>query len=102
MTRTRRFTTCSFALAAFLAYAALVHGREKNLRPHFTYVAGTEDFAYGCTGSVQLTTSELIFRCREHSIPVPYGSVSMMQYRPNISKKVRKLGLNWKISPPHG
>jgi len=89
-------------LAWIIAVAGLLQAREKALRPHFKYVAGTEDMAYGCTGAVQLTTDTLIFRCEERTVAIPYASVSVMQYRPDVSKKIRKMNLNWKPALPHG
>jgi hypothetical protein len=90
------------ALAAILTFAVVLCAREKASRPHFKYVGGTEDVVYGCGGSVQLTTASLTFRCDQRTVAIPYVAVSVMQYRPDISKKVRKMDLNWKLRPPHG
>ena len=89
------------ALAAILTAAVVLRARDK-ARPHFTYVGGTEDVVYGCNGSVQLTTASLTFRCDQRTVAISYVAVSLMQYRPDISKKVRKMDLNWKLKPPHG
>ena len=62
----------------------------------------TEDVVYGCGGSVQLTTASLTFRCDQRTVAISFVAVSLMQYRPDISKKVRKMDLNWKLKPPHG
>jgi hypothetical protein len=88
--------------SAMIAVLGPLGGRDKALQPHFKYVAGTESVAYGCSGSVQLTTDSLIFRCEQSNVSVPYSSISVMQYRPDVSKRVRKMSLSWKLRPPHG
>src|SRR5438046_8276196 len=89
------------ALAAILTAAVVLRARDK-ARPHFTYVGGTEDMVYGCNGSMQLTTASLTFRCDQRTVAISYVAVSLMQYRPDISKKVRKMDLNWKLKHLYG
>ncbi len=86
-------------LIMLLALAA-VDGREKKPEePQFKYVGGTEQIPQGCEGSLELTSEVLTFRCSGGSISAPYSSISLMQYRSNISRQVLKMKLGWKVKP---
>ncbi len=90
------------AIAALLA-ASLTPGRERERRtpsgPQFRYVGGTEKLAPRCEGNLELGPTALTFRCPEGSITIPYDSISRMQYRPDVSKKIWKMKLKWKMRP---
>ncbi len=41
----------------------------------------------------------MIFACPEDSITIPYDSILLMQYRADISRKVRSMKLDWRFKP---
>lgn len=90
------------ALAALLA-ASSVPGRERQRPapsgPQFRYVGGTEKLAPRCEGNLELGSTALTFRCPEGSITIAYGSIGLMQYRPDVSKKIWRMKLKWKMRP---
>ncbi|MGH9455446.1 MAG: hypothetical protein ACRD2O_15915 [Terriglobia bacterium] len=67
----------------------------------FKYAGGTESLHEGCPGQLELTDVSMTFHCPEGSITAPYSSIRLMQYRPDISRQVRKMKLKWKVKP-HG
>lgn len=67
----------------------------------FKYAGGTENLHEGCPGQLHLTDESMTFQCPEGSISAMYDSIHLMQYRPDISRQVRKLKLKWKVKP-HG
>ncbi len=46
-----------------------------------------------------MSPEALAFRCRGSSVEIPYSSITLMQYRSDISKKVRKMKAEWKVRP---
>ena len=70
--------------------------------PPFSYVAGTEDLPERCGGVLRLAPDNLVFACASHSINVPYAAISLMEYRPDISLKVVKMNVSWKVKGPVG
>jgi hypothetical protein len=87
---------------AVLTASALAHARKHVPGLGFKYVGGTEDVGWNCEGRVQLSGESLTFRCGERELAIPYASITLMQYRPDVSAKVREMNLNWKVRPPHG
>jgi hypothetical protein len=86
-----------WALAALLFMAnALAAGKEP-LPPQFKYVAGTEKLYEGCPGNLELDAEGLTFKCPAGAVAVPYNSITLMQYRSDLSKKVRKTKVRWKV-----
>ena len=93
------------AILALLSLAgAIAYGRKEPEGPPFAYVAGTEDVAEGCRGILALTTAELVFKCPEHPVTIPYAAISLMEYRPEVSAKILRMDLKWKVQLPveHG
>jgi hypothetical protein len=86
-------------LAIVLPALAAGGSRRKREEPQFKYVGGTEQIQQGCKGSVELTSEALTFRCTAGSVSAPYSSISLMQYRTNVSRQVRRMKLNWKVKP---
>ncbi len=74
-------------------------GGEGARAPQFKFVGGTEAVAAGCEGNLELAVKALNFICPQGSISVPYSSINFMQFRPDVSKKVWKLKLKWKVRP---
>jgi hypothetical protein len=77
-------------------------GREKIKELPFRYVGGTLGPVKTCNGDLETSPNELTFRCRRGAIAVPYSSITLMQYRADVSRKVRKMKLRWKLTPPKG
>ncbi|HVB28457.1 MAG TPA: hypothetical protein VNG91_01480 [Terriglobia bacterium] len=84
---------------AILLLAPSAQGRSRNTTP-FEYVGGTTSMPGGCEGKLEVTEADLVFRCGEGSISVPYDSITRMEYRPQISKQIRKMKLDWAVKPP--
>jgi len=87
-----------------LLAGALAYGRKETEGPPFAYAAGTEDVAEGCRGILALTNTELVFKCPEHPITIPYTAITLMEYRPEVSAKILRMDLKWKVQLPveHG
>ena len=82
-----------------------VHGaasREKTKEPPFRYVGGTLGPLESCKGALETSSTALTFRCGADAIPIPYSSITLMQYRANLSRKVRRMKLRWTLKPPKG
>jgi len=75
---------------------------DKPKEPQFSYVAGTESVLAGCQGTLEVTSDALTFLCAQYSVHAPYDSISMMEYRADVSRTVRKMKLDWKLRPPAG
>ena len=96
-----------YSISAGIVVTALVliasvaaHGRKH--ASSFKYAGGTEDVASNCEGRVQVSENSLTFQCDDRLVTIPYSSISLMQYRPDVSPKIREMKLNWKVGPPHG
>ena len=89
----------SWGLGALLLVAGMVHAKEEPLSPQFKYAGGTENLIEDCEGNLELSPEALTFRCRGSSVEIPYSSITLMQYRSDISKKVRKMRVKWKVRP---
>ena len=82
-----------------LALAAVDGNGKKKEELQFKYAGGTEQIQQGCLGNLELTSEALTFRCAGGSISAPYSSISLMQYRSDISRQVWKMKLGWKVRP---
>lgn len=89
----------SLALAALLIVVGWASGRDKPSGPQFKYAGGTEKLQELCEGNLELGPTAVTFKCRSGSIAIPYASISLMQYRPDISRQVWKMKLKWKVRP---
>lgn len=88
-----------WVLAALLVAAGALGAREEPLRPQFKYVAGTEKLIPDCEGSLETTSEGLTFKCPGGMITAPYSSIRLMEYRSDVSRRVLKMKLPWKIRP---
>lgn len=73
--------------------------RERASEPAFRYVGGTARLPENCKGKLEVEPAVLVFECSGSSLTIPYDSVRLMQYRTDISRKVRKMKLRWKVKP---
>ena len=87
-------------LSCFIILPALGQTKEEGPSPPFKYKAGTEGVSRGCDGNLEINPQTLTFRCEAGLIEIPYAAITSMQYRSDVTKKVRKMKVNWKVSPP--
>ena len=100
--RINRGQIAGLVLAALLLGVHGTAGREKPKESPFRYVGGTLGPSDTCKGALETSTTELTFRCGTVAITVPYGSITLMQYRADLSRKILKMKLPWKLEPPLG
>ena len=77
-------------------------GREKPKEFPFRFIGGTLGPADPCKGVLETSSNDLTFRCGNDAIAVPYSSIILMQYRSDVSRKVRRMKLRWKLYPSVG
>jgi len=95
----RRFAISSSLLLLFL-FAGWVYGKRKPTDvPPFLYEAGTEDLARGCGGKLEVLKDALAFTCPQGSVTMPFSAITLMQYRPDVSKQVVGMNIDWKVRP---
>jgi hypothetical protein len=90
------------SLAALLVVAGSAYSLFQPKEPPFQYAGGTEVIAQDCRGDLEVTSEALIFKCPTGSIEVPFSSITLMQYRPDLSRRVRRLKLHWHLMPERG
>jgi hypothetical protein len=100
--QTRRLKTLFWSLAALpvatnLAYA----GAQAGALP-FQYAGGTEKIEQNCAGNLEVTSDALVFKCATGSLTMPFSAITFMEYRPDLSRRVRQLKLNWSVRPDPG
>jgi hypothetical protein len=79
--------------------ASPLAGGEEAVRSQFKYAGGTESLSEGCEGNLELRPESMTFACRGGEVSVPYSSITLMQYRSEVSRRVLQLKLPWKIRP---
>jgi hypothetical protein len=82
-----------------LAFGIVDLSGRKHENTQFKYAGGTEQMQIGCEGNLELSSDAMTFRCASDSISAPYSSISLMQYRTDISRQVMKMNLGWKVKP---
>ena len=75
---------------------------ERAREPQFKYAGGTEDVLAGCSGILKLASETMTYNCAQYSVTIPYAAIEIMQYRADVSRRVRKLKLKWRVPPPAG
>jgi hypothetical protein len=65
----------------------------------FKFVGGTQYVEPGCAGKLELSDQVMTFSCAQYSITMPFRSIRLMEYRTDLSRKVRKMKLRWKVRP---
>src|SRR6516162_8992263 len=88
----------ALAITMLALGTADVSGKKRE-ETQFKYAGGTEQMQIGCEGNLELSSGALTFRCASDSISAPYSSISLMQYRTDISRQVMKMNLGWKVKP---
>jgi hypothetical protein len=90
------------SLAALLVAAGSAYSRGQPKEPPFQYMGGTEAIEQDCRGNLEVTTGALIFACPAGSVEVPFSAITLMQYRPDLSRRVRRLKVKWYLRPDPG
>jgi len=67
--------------------------------PPFIYLAGTEGVDKGCGGKLQVLKEGFTFKCASGGFSLPFSSITVMQYRPDVSDAVMAMKIPWKIAP---
>jgi len=74
-------------------------GIEPTREAVFQYAGGTEKIEIDCAGKLEVTMESLVFRCPGGSVVMPFSTITLMQFRPDVSRRVRKLKLKWTTYP---
>ncbi len=86
-------------VGALSGFAAGARAKEEPLPPQFKYEGGTEDLPGSCEGNLEMNPEAMTFRCWGGVIEVPYSAITAMEYRSEVSKKIRKMKVKWKVQP---
>lgn len=92
----------SLAALLLLLGMTLACAKETSKKPPFEYAGGTENVEQHCKGDLEVTSEALVFKCPTGSMQMPFSSITLMQYRPNVSREVRKMKPRWKVRPHRG
>jgi len=65
----------------------------------FQYAGGSERIEIDCAGKLEVTQEGLIFKCPGGAVDMPFAAITLMQFRPDISPRVRNLKLKWSSFP---
>jgi hypothetical protein len=68
-------------------------GSEQTKEAVFQYAGGTEKIEIDCVGKLEVTLEGLVFTCPAGSVDMPFATITLMQFRPDVSPRVRKLKL---------
>ncbi len=76
------------------------YGKKKQVQaPPFLYMAGTENIEKGCGGKLEVLKDEFAFHCDSGDLSLPYASIVLMQYRPDVSPEVMGMKIPWVSAP---
>ena len=86
-------------LAAFAAQTRL-GAAQKGESSRFKYVGGTENVSYDCVGTVQISDDALTYKCDSSTLRIPYRDIETMQYRADVTRRIRRMKVRWTAIPP--
>ncbi|MBZ5564356.1 MAG: hypothetical protein LAP13_18295 [Acidobacteriia bacterium] len=89
-------------LLALLLVVSVASGKKKTETPPFQYAGGTEQIQQDCGGKLEVSTDALTFKCPSTTLEIPFADITTMEYRPDLSRAVRRLKLQWKVQPHRG
>ncbi|MGH9326285.1 MAG: hypothetical protein ACRD2B_06300 [Terriglobia bacterium] len=95
--RISRSLPAALVMAWLVIAPALVRANAE--QADFTYAGGTESIQNGCEGKLELADDAMTFQCPQASVTIPYHSITRMEYRPKVSRAVRRMKLPWKVKP---
>jgi hypothetical protein len=73
--------------------------KEEPLTPQFKYAGGTENLPAACDGNLEMNPEVLTFHCSSGKIEIPYSAISEMEYRSEVSDRIRKMKVKWVVRP---
>jgi hypothetical protein len=82
-----------------LVPSSAAFGTEETREAIFQYAGGTEKIEMDCAGKLEVTQDSLVFNCPGSSVVMPFSTITLMQFRPDVSQRVRKLKLKWTTYP---
>ena len=85
--------------AMILMLGSSSFGNEQARDSIFQYAGGTEKIEIDCPGKLEVTTEGLVFKYPSGSVKMPFSTVTLMQFRPDVSRRVRRLKLKWTTYP---
>ena len=94
--RTRKIWPLVFMI---LVPSSATFGIEPTREAVFQYAGGTEKIEIDCAGKLEVTLESLVFKCPGGSVVMPFSTIALMQFRPDVSRRVRKLKLKWTTYP---
>ncbi|MGD1103930.1 MAG: hypothetical protein ABSA59_17915 [Terriglobia bacterium] len=99
-----RITKCiaisiSLLMALLLPISSSYGKHKKTEEPPFQYQAGTENIEKGCAGKLEVLKEGFTFKCPSGTFSLPFSSITLMQYRPDVSAEVLAMKIPWKIKP---
>jgi len=74
-------------------------GVEQTREAIFQYAGGSEKIEIDCAGKLEVSLEGLTFKCPTGSVGMPFSTITLMQFRPDVSPRVRKLKLKWSTYP---
>ena len=98
---TKRLAISVGLLMALFLLISSSYGKHKKTEeePPFLYVAGTENIAKGCGGKLEVLKEGLTFKCPGSTLNLPFSTITLMQYRPDVSAEVMAMKIPWKVAP---
>ena len=88
------------ALLVLLLLAGWAYGKKKTADTSpFIFLAGTDDLHKGCGGKLEVLKEGLAFTCPSGSVTLPFSGITVLQYRPDVSKAVMDMKIPWKVPP---
>jgi hypothetical protein len=87
-------------LATLAGSGHCAFGRERTAAAPFKFAGGTANLPEGCQGALEVGAEAMTFKCSGGSVSVPYSAITLMQYRPDISRKIWKMKIKWQVKPP--
>jgi hypothetical protein len=94
----------ALAFAVFLAAVceprAGLAGNDVDQGSRFKYVGGTENVQGGCLGTVALEADAFTYRCSPYAVTIPYRDVETMEYRADVTRRIRRMRVKWTAYPP--
>jgi hypothetical protein len=98
---TRRRAVPVGLLTALFLLTGSTYSKHKNTaeEPPFLYQAGTENIEKGCGGKLEVLKEGFAFHCPSGEFKIPYASITLMQYRPDVSPEVMAMKVPWALAP---
>lgn len=87
-------------LAGILVSQASLAAAQHDESSRFRYVGGTENVRYDCVGTLQIGEDALTFKCESSQVRIPYRDIETMQYRADVTRRIRRMKVRWTAIPP--